>query len=332
MFGRSFYRDWDLNPSELSTLLELAVRLKADKSLGREEKFLTGKNICLIFEKSSTRTRCSFEVAAYDQGANLVHLDPQSSHFLTTESVKDSARVFGRLFDAIGYRGSEQSRVEDIGRWANVPIWNCMTNAWHPTQGLADMLTMREHSTKPWNEIKAAFVGDGHSNIANSLVAAGSSLGMDIRVVSPSEYPLNPEVLSEAQTVAAETGGKVTYTTDIDEGVEGVDFICADIWIWLKVPVAQWMERFPFVKNYQVTKETLEKTGNPDVKFLHCLPAVHNLDSELAREFHAQTGWPAAEVTDEVFESPASVVFDQAENRMHTIKALMVSSLSKDWQ
>lgn len=327
MFGRSFLRDWDLTPEGLSELVELAAQLKASKKQGTEEEHLSGKNICLLFEKPSTRTRSSFEVAANDQGARVTFLDSHNSHIGKLESVKDTARVLGRMFDGIGFRGSSQDDVEVLSQWSGIPVWNCMTNDWHPTQMVADLLTIREHSSKDWSDITVAFVGDGNSNIANSLVAVGALLGMDVRVVSPPQLTIRADILSDAETMMSKNGGNVTTTADLDAGVRGADFIYSDVWVWINEPSDKWMERFEYLKNYQITTEVLKKTGNPNVKFLHCLPGIHSAESALGLEFQQKTGQSAAEVTEEVFDSLASVVFDQAENRMHAAKAILVATL-----
>ncbi len=329
MSGWSLLRDWDLTSRELLALVELAAELKLEKKSGERGERLAGKNFCLLFEKPSTRTRCSFEVAAHDQGAAITFLDSHTSHLGHLESVKDTARVLGRMYDGIGFRGSSQSDVETISEWAGVPVWNCMTNDWHPSQLIADLLTIRERSNKPFSKTSVSFVGDGRSNIANSLVAVGALLGMDIRVICPEQLPLRSDILNTARAIAEEHGATITVTTNIDQGVDGADFLYSDVWVWVNEPAEQWMQRFEYLKDFQITGETLNKTGNQDVKFLHCLPGIHGTESKLGLEFRKRTGRTAAEVSEEVFERFASVVFDQAENRMHAAKAIMVATLSE---
>ena len=327
--GRSFLKELDFTPDEWRSLLALASRLKADKRTGTEVQHLTRANIALIFEKASTRTRCAFEVAAHDQGAHVTYLDPTGSHLGHKESAVDTARVLGRMFDAIEYRGFSQATAETLARFSGVPVWNGLTDLWHPTQSLCDMLTMREHTDKPDSEISFAFVGDARDNTANSLLVAGAMLGMDVRMVAPPSLGNPEDVVKAAMTVADSTGARITCTSDIAKGVSGVDFVYTDVWVSMGEPVATWAERIALLTPYQVTTELLETSGNPAVKFMHCLPAFHNRETEIGEQLFQQTGLTALEVTDEVFESAASIVFDQAENRLHTIKAVMVASLGK---
>jgi len=325
--NRSFLKELDFSPKEFTFLLGLAADLKAAKYAGTERPRLTGKNIALIFEKTSTRTRCAFEVAAHDQGAHVTYLDPSGSQMGHKESVKDTARVLGGMFDAIEYRGSAQTNVEELAAYSGVPVWNGLTDEWHPTQSLCDMLTMREHSTKHDNEIAFAYLGDAHNNVGNSLLIAGAMMGMDVRIVAPRELWNNDDVIAAAKAIAEDTGARLMFTEDVAEGVAGVDFIYTDIWVSMGEPKETWDARISALLPYQVTAEMLAKTGNPDVKFMHCLPAFHDRRTTVGEQMFKQTGLAALEVTDEVFESSSSIVFDQAENRMHTIKAIMVATL-----
>ncbi len=327
MSGRSFLKELDLSPDEWRSLLELAAQLKADKRSGTEEQHLAGKNIALIFEKASTRTRCAFEVAAHDQGAHVTYLDPAGSHLGHKESAADTARVLGRMYDGIEYRGFSQATAETLATFAGVPVWNGLTDEWHPTQSLCDMLTMREHASKPDADISFAFVGDARDNTANSLLVAGAMLGMDVRMVAPASLGNPEDVVKAARGIAESTGARILITTDIGVGTAGADFIYTDVWVSMGEPVAAWGERIELLAAYQVTADMLVATGNPRVKFMHCLPAFHDRGTEVGEELFQSTGLTALEVTDEVFESPASIVFDQAENRMHTIKAVMVATL-----
>ena len=325
--GRNFLKELDHTPDEWRSLLTLAASLKADKRNGTERQHLVGKNIALIFEKASTRTRCAFEVAAHDQGAHVTYLDPSGSHMGHKESAADTARVLGRMYDGIEYRGFSQSTAETLGTLSGVPVWNGLTDLWHPTQSLCDMLTMREHSSKPDDQIAFAFVGDARDNTANSLLVAGAMLGMDVRMVAPESLGNPEDVVEAARTIAETTGARIMLTSDISLGTAGVDFVYTDVWVSMGEPVEAWTERIALLLPYQVTTEMLVATGNPDVKFMHCLPAFHDRGTEVGEELFRSTGLTALEVTDEVFESTASIVFDQAENRMHTIKAVMVASL-----
>jgi len=325
--NRSFLKEVDFSPEEWTFLLGLAADLKAAKYAGTEVPRLTGKNIALIFEKTSTRTRCAFEVAAHDQGAHVTYLDPSGSQMGHKESVKDTARVLGGMFDAIEYRGSGQVNVETLAAWSGVPVWNGLTDEWHPTQTLCDMLTMREHSTKPDHEIAFAYLGDAHNNVGNSLLVAGALMGMDVRIVAPRQLWNSDQVVAAARSIAESTGARLTLTEDVAEGVAGVDFVYTDIWVSMGEPKETWDERIAALLPYQVTADLMAKTGNPEVKFMHCLPAFHDRNTAVGEQLFTQTGLAALEVTDEVFESPASIVFAQAENRMHSIKAIMVATL-----
>ena len=325
--GRSFLKELDFTPDEWRQLLTLSASLKAAKAAGAENKRLTGKNIALIFEKTSTRTRCAFEVAAFDQGAHVTYLDPGGSQIGHKESMKDTARVLGRMYDGIQYRGSGQELVETLGEYAGVPVWNGLTDQWHPTQSLCDMLTMREWCAKPDAEIAFAFCGDARSNVGNSLLVAGAMMGMDVRMVAPRELWNPDEVIATASAIAETTGARITHTQDADEGVSGVDFVYTDVWLSIGEPKQMWAERIELLRRYQVNADLMKRTGNPDVRFMHCLPAFHDRHTTIGEQLFQATGLEALEVTDEVFESGASIVFDQAENRMHTIKAILVATL-----
>ncbi|MHB9858143.1 ornithine carbamoyltransferase [Streptomyces sp. YIM S03343] len=324
---RNFLKELDFTPREFLSLIDLAAELKAAKRAGTERPRLRGKNIALIFEKTSTRTRCAFEVAAHDQGAHVTYLDPSGSQIGHKESMKDTARVLGRMYDGIEYRGSSQSLVEELGAYAGVPVWNGLTDEWHPTQMLADMLTMREHSDKPLHKISFAYLGDARNNLGNSLLIAGAMLGMDVRLVAPKELWSAPEIFEEAERIAEKTGARVTRTENVAEGVAGVDFLYTDVWVSMGEPKEVWDERIALLKPYQVNADVVKATGNPDVKFLHCLPAFHNRETKVGEDIFQKTGMTALEVTEDVFESERSVVFDEAENRLHTIKAVMVATL-----
>ncbi|GAA2852395.1 ornithine carbamoyltransferase [Actinoplanes cyaneus] len=325
--NRSFLKELDFTPDEWRYLLRLAAQLKAAKYTGTEVPRMTGKNIAVIFEKTSTRTRCAFEVAAHDQGAHVTFLDPGSTQLGHKESVKDTARVLGRFYDALEYRGFGQESVETLARYAGVPVWNGLTDEWHPTQTLCDLLTMREHTVKHDNEVAFAFLGDAHNNMGNSLLVAGAMMGMDVRMVAP-ESRWNPdEVVKAAQAIAETTGARITHTTDVGEGVRGADFLYTDVWLSMGEPKDAWDERIRLLKPYQINSDVVRATGNPATKIMHCLPAFHDRHTKVGQEIFEHTGLDALEITDEVFESPASIVFDQAENRMHTIKAIMVATL-----
>lgn len=325
--NRHFLKLLDFDPEEIRYLLQRSAQLRKAKKSGAEEQHLKGKNIALIFEKTSTRTRCAFEVAAYEQGACVTYLDPTGSQLGKKESIRDTARVLGRMYHGIEYRGFEQSRVEELAKFAGVPVWNGLTNEFHPTQALADILTMQDHSTKPLNRIAVAFMGDGRNNVANSLVVAAAKMGMDCRIVAPGGLHPNPELVKTARGIAAHTGARISITPEVGTGVAGCDFIYTDVWVSMGEPDAVWADRVRLLEPYQVNAATMEKTGNPDVKFLHCLPAFHDRRTDIGEAIFRKFGLEAMEVTDEVFESPASIVFDQAENRLHTIKAIMVATL-----
>ena len=327
LHGRSFLKELDFTPDEWKQLLELSATLKEAKRTGTEERHLVGKNIALIFEKTSTRTRCAFEVAAYDQGAHVTYLDPSGSQIGHKESMKDTARVLGRFYDGIEYRGSAQENVETLGRYAGVPVWNGLTDEWHPTQMLCDMLTMREHTTKPDGEIAFAFCGDVRNNMGNSLLVTGAMMGMDVRMVAPKALWNDETVIAKAHEIAAATGARITHTEDVSEGVSGVDYVYTDVWVSMGEPKDVWGQRIELLTPYQVNAAMMKATGNPDVKFMHCLPAFHDRNTAVGEQIYEQFGMDALEVTDEVFESAASIVFEQAENRMHTIKAVLVATL-----
>ena len=327
--NRSFLKLLDFTPAEIQYLLDLAAELKAAKKAGTEKKTLTGKNIALIFEKTSTRTRCSFEVAAYDQGAHVTYLGPTGSQIGIKESMKDTARVLGRMFDGIEYRGFAQTTVEQLAEYSGVPVWNGLTNEFHPTQILADFLTMREHSSKPLSQVSYAYLGDARYNMGNSLLVGGAKMGMDVRIVAPKALQPAPELVAECRKVAAETGARITITDDVAAGVKGCDFIYTDIWVSMGEPDEVWKERIAMLKPYQVNAELMAKTGNPSCKFMHCLPSYHNRETKAGEEVFQKFGLDGVEVTEDVFESPASIVFDEAENRMHTIKAVMVATLGQ---
>ncbi|MFE0626388.1 ornithine carbamoyltransferase [Streptomyces sp. NPDC058864] len=325
--GRHFLKELDFAPEEFRGLVELAAELKAAKKAGAEVRRLAGRNIALIFAKTSTRTRCAFEVAAADQGASTTYLDPAGSQLGHKESVKDTARVLGRMYDGIEYRGTGQEVVEELAAHAGVPVWNGLTDQWHPTQMLADVLTMAEHSRSSLEETAYAYLGDARSNMGNSLLVTGALLGMDVRIVAPERLWPDDSVVAEARRLAEVTGARVTLTEDVTEGVAGAEFVHTDVWVSMGEPAEVWDERIALLKPYAVTSDVLRATGRPEAKFMHCLPAFHDLGTTLAREIHERHGLTSLEVTDEVFESARSIVFDQAENRMHTIKAVLVATL-----
>ncbi|MCC3766167.1 ornithine carbamoyltransferase [Streptomyces sp. UNOC14_S4] len=324
---RSFLKETDFTPAELRFLLDLSARLKTARHAGTEQQRLRGRNIALIFEKTSTRTRCAFETAAHQQGAHVTYLEPAGSQIGHKESIKDTARVLGRMYDGIEYRGSSQDIVEQLADYSGVPVWNGLTDEWHPTQSLADVLTMWEHTDKPLHDVSFAYLGDARNNVGNSLLVAGAMFGMDVRMVGPGSLRNAPDVVKEAQRVAEDTGARITLTEDLEEGVAGADFLYTDVWVSMGEPKEIWDERIALLKPYQVTSKVLAATGNPRVKFLHCLPAFHDAETTVGAEVLARTGMKALEVTDEVFESSHSIVFDQAENRVHTIKAVLVATL-----
>ncbi len=325
--GRHVLTLADFTPDELTYLLDLAADLKAARLEGREERALVGKRIALIFEKDSTRTRCAFEVAAYDQGAFVTYLGPSGSHIRHTETVKDTARVLGRMYDAIEYRGFGEAVVDELAAWAGVPIYNGLTDEWHPTQILADLLTLREHVPKPLEEMRFCFLGDGRGNMADSYLVGCAKLGIDLRIATAPELEPRPELVELARTIAQETGSKITITCDVAAAVRGCDAVATDVWLSMGEPATAWGERIKLLQPFQVNAKVMVATGNPDVKFLHCLPAFHNAETSVGRDIRDRFGLEALEVTDEVFESPASVVFDEAENRLHTIKAILVATL-----
>jgi ornithine carbamoyltransferase len=325
--NRSFVKEVDFTPGEWKFLLALAADLKAAKYAGTEHQRLAGKNIALIFEKTSTRTRCAFEVAAFDQGARVTYLDPSGSQIGHKESIADTARVLGQMYDGIEYRGSSQRNVETLATHAGVPVWNGLTDEWHPTQMLCDMLTMREHSDKPDDEIAFAYLGDARNNVGNSLLIAGAMMGMDVRIVAPQSLWNHPDVIAQAHDIAEQTGAGITHTEDVEDGVAGVDFLYTDVWVSMGEPKGTWAERIELLQPYQVNEAVVKATGNPEVKFMHCLPAFHDRNTKVGEELFQTTGMESLEVTDDVFESRHSIVFDQAENRMHTIKAVLVATL-----
>ena len=329
LYHKNFLKLLDFQPIEIEYLLDLAAELKWAKKSGTEEPVLTGKNIALIFEKSSTRTRCAFEVAAYDQGAHVTYLGPTGSQIGSKESMKDTARVLGRMYDGIQYRGYGQELVETLAQYAGVPVWNGLTDEFHPTQILADFLTMREHSNKPLSEIKFAYLGDARNNMGNSLMVGAAKMGMDFRAAAPAKYQPSEELQGICRSIAQTTGARITITENPEEAVKDCDFLYTDVWVSMGEPAAVWQERIELLKPYQINAQMMQMTGNPEVKFLHCLPAYHNRETKTGEEIYQKFGIEAMEVTDEVFESKASIVFDQAENRMHTIKAIMVATLSQ---
>jgi len=325
--NRNFLKLLDFTPEEINFLLGLSANLKSAKITGTEQPNLAGKNIALIFEKSSTRTRCAFEVAAFDQGARVTYLGPSGSQIGHKESMKDTARVLGRMYDGIEYRGFDQAIVEELGKFAGVPVWNGLTNEFHPTQILADFLTMKEHSDKPLSQIKFCYLGDARNNMGNSLMVGAAKLGMDFRAAAPKQCQPSSDLQEQCHQIANVTGAKITITENVEEAVKDCDFLYTDVWVSMGEPEDVWAERIKLLLPYQVNKKTMELTGNPNVKLLHCLPAFHNRETKVGEEIHQKFGIEAMEVTDEVFESRASVVFDQAENRLHTIKAVMVATL-----
>jgi len=327
LHGRSLLKETDLTAKEFLYLVYLAERLRQEKRQGVTGHRLAGRNIALIFEKTSTRTRSAFEVAAHDEGGHVTYLGPGESQLGYKESVKDTARVLGRMFDGIEYRGFTQESIEILGEFAGVPVWNGLTDTWHPTQMLADILTMTDHSTKPLEQVSFCYLGDGRNNTANSLLVTGAQLGMDTRICAPAALQPSAEIRGIATGLATGSGARLLVTEDVNAGVAGADFVYTDVWLSLGEPDSQWDSRIDQLLPYQVNAGVLKATGNPAVKFMHCLPALHNRDTEIGKRIYAKRGLDALEVTDEVFESSASIVFDQAENRMHTIKALLISTL-----
>ncbi|MGN6378571.1 MAG: ornithine carbamoyltransferase [Gaiellales bacterium] len=327
LHGRNFLTLAEFEPDEITFLLDLAAELKAAKKEGREERRLVGKNIALIFEKDSTRTRCAFEVAAYDQGAHVTFIGPSGSHMGHKETVKDTARVLGRMYDAIEYRGFAEGTADELARSAGVPVYNGLTDEWHPTQILADFLTMREHIRKPLSEVSFCYLGDARFNMADTYLIGGAKLGMDVRIASPKSLWPSDAFVKPAHEIAAQTGARITITEDVAEAVRGADVLLTDVWVSMGEADEVWAERIKLLKPYQVNAQAMQLSGNPDVKFMHCLPAFHNTDTAVGKEILEKYGMEALEVTEDVFESPASIVFDEAENRMHTIKAVMVATL-----
>ena len=328
--NRNFLKLLDFTPREIQHMLELSAELKKAKYNGYEQPRLTGKNIALIFEKSSTRTRCAFEVAAHDQGAQVTYLGPSGSQIGHKESMKDTARVLGRMYDGIEYRGFGQEIVEELGAHAGVPVWNGLTTEFHPTQILADFLTMQEHARgKQLHEVAFAYLGDAQNNMGNSLLVGAAKMGMDIRLVAPEAFWPNAELVAQCREIAAETGAKITLTEDVQEGVQGCDFLYTDVWVSMGESKDAWDERVKIMTPYQINMDMIKQTGNPDVKFMHCLPAFHNDETTVGAEVAEKYNMKGLEVTEEVFESKHSIVFDEAENRMHTIKAIMVATLGQ---
>jgi ornithine carbamoyltransferase len=325
--GKHLLKLADFSPEEITYLIDLAAELKAAKKEGREEQKLVGKEIALIFEKDSTRTRCAFEVAAYDQGAHVTFIGPSGSHMGHKETTKDTARVLGRMYDAIEYRGFAQETADELARYAGVPIYNGLTDEWHPTQILADLLTFREHVDKPLNEVVFCYLGDARFNMANSYLIGGAKLGMDVRIASPKSLWPRDETVGLARSIASETGAQVTITEDVAEAVAGCDVLLTDVWVSMGEADEVWAQRIELLKPYQVNAGTMAASGNPDVKFMHCLPAFHNTETQVGKEIFEKFGMESLEVTEDVFESPASLVWDEAENRLHTIKAVMVATL-----
>ncbi|MCG8580706.1 MAG: ornithine carbamoyltransferase [Bacteroidales bacterium] len=325
--NRNFLKLLDFSQEEIKFLLKLSQDLKAAKYAGIEQPRMTGKNIALIFEKSSTRTRCAFEVAAHDQGAHVTYLGPSGSQIGHKESMKDTARVLGRMYDGIEYRGYGQAIVEELAEYAGVPVWNGLTDEFHPTQILADFLTMMEHTSVPLNQVSYAYLGDARNNMANSLLVGGAIMGMDVRIVGPASLQPDEDLVKQCREIAEKSGATITITDDVKEGVAGCDFLYTDVWVSMGEADEVWKERIDLLKPFQINKETMEATGNPACKFLHCLPAFHNRETKVGEEIFQKFGLDGMEVTEDVFESPASIVFDQAENRMHTIKAVMVATL-----
>ena len=327
--NRHFLKLLDFSPQEIMFLLELAGDLKKAKYAGTEQPRLQDKNIVLIFEKTSTRTRCAFETAAFDQGARVTYLGPTGSQMGAKESIKDTARVLGRMYDGIEYRGFAQEKIEILARHAGVPVWNGLTDEFHPTQVLADFLTMIEHSDKPLHQVRFAYLGNARNNMGNSLMVGAAKMGMDFRAVAPDRLQPDRQLTAEAQKVADRTGAKITVTNDIAGGVKDCDFICTDVWVSMGESPSAWEERIGLLQPYQVNRTVMEMTGNPKVNFMHCLPAFHNRETVVGEEIYQKFGLSAMEVTEEVFESGASIVFDEAENRIHTIKAVMVATLGR---
>ena len=325
--NRSLLKLLDFTPKEIKFLLDLSADLKKAKYAGTEQQRLCGKNIALIFEKASTRTRCAFETAAYDQGAHVTYLGPTGSQMGSKESLKDTARVLGRMYDGIEYRGFGQDIVEELARYAGVPVWNGLTNEFHPTQVLADFLTMMEHADKPLHDVRFAYLGDARNNMGISLLIGAVKMGMDFRSVAPKSVQPHEQLVEKAQKTAEETCARITITDDVKKGVKDCDFLCTDVWVSMGEPEAVWKERIKLLKPYQVNTKLMEMTGNPHTKFMHCLPAFHNRETTIGEDIYQKFQLDAMEVTEDVFESEASIVFDEAENRVHTIKGVMVATL-----
>jgi len=325
--NRHFLKELDFTPEEIKYLLDLSAELKYAKKKGTEKQHLKGKNIALIFEKASTRTRCAFEVAAYDQGAHVTYLGPTGSQIGQKESMKDTARVLGGMFDGIEYRGYGQEIVEELAKYAGVPVWNGLTNEFHPTQILADFLTMIEHSDKPLNKMVFCYLGDARYNMGNSLMVGSAKMGIDFRIAAPKSYQPDSELVIKCRAIAKETGAKITITENVEEAVKGADFLYTDVWVSMGEPDSVWEERIKFLTPFQINMNVIKKTGNPHVKFLHCLPAFHNRATKVGEDIFRKFGLDGMEVTEDVFESEHSIVFDEAENRLHTIKAVMVATL-----
>ncbi|KQC11408.1 MAG: ornithine carbamoyltransferase [Candidatus Cloacimonas sp. SDB] len=326
--NRNFLTLLDFTPREIRFLIDLAADLKKAKYAGSEQQMLKGKNIALIFEKASTRTRCAFEVAAFDQGAHVTYLGPSGSQIGNKETMKDTARVLGRMYDGIEYRGFGQDVVEELGKHAGVPVWNGLTTEYHPTQVLADFLTAQEHLNKPFAEMVFVYIGDGRNNMGNSLLIGGAQLGMDIRIIAPEEVQPESDLISKCKKIAENTGAKITVTADIDSGVKNADVIYTDVWVSMGEAAKVWEKRIKLLKPYQVNSHLMQKTGKSETIFMHCLPSFHNSETKLGKEVYEKFELKEMEVTDAVFESERSVVFDEAENRMHTIKAVMVATLA----
>ena len=325
--NRSFLKLLDYTPAEINFLLELSSSLKKAKQSGTEQPLLKGKNIALIFEKASTRTRCAFEVAAYDQGAHVTYLGPSGSQIGAKESMKDTARVLGRFYDGIQYRGFGQAIVEELAEYAGVPVWNGLTNEFHPTQILADLLTIKEHIVKPFEEVKFCYLGDARNNMGNSLLVGAAKMGIDFRAAAPKECQPDKYLVSKCKEIAKESGAKIAITDNVSNAVKDADFLYTDVWVSMGEPESVWEERINLLKSFQINSDVIKATGNSNVKFLHCLPAFHNRETKVGEDIYRKFGLEAMEVTEEVFESEHSLVFDEAENRMHTIKAVMVATL-----
>ena len=329
LYKRHFLKLLDFTPEEIGYLLYLAGKLKRDKKEGVEKKYLKGKNIALIFEKSSTRTRSAFEVASFDQGARVSYIGPTGSQIGHKETMKDTARVLGRMYDGIEYRGYGQSIIEELAAYAGVPVWNGLTNEFHPTQILADFMTMMESSKKTLDKLSLCYLGDARYNMGNSLMVGSAKMGVDFRIAAPKSYQPSKKLVDQCKEIAATTGAKITITDDLKIAVKNTDFLYTDVWVSMGEPDSVWEERISALKPYQVNKKTIMATNNPNVKFLHCLPAFHNRDTKVGEEIFQKFGLDGMEVTEEVFESDCSIVFDEAENRLHTIKAVMVATLSE---